>query len=502
MENFDDQIFDFIVVGSGMGGLSAASLLANDGFTVLVLEAAHVPGGCSSSYKRKGYIFESGATTLMGFDENQPLSLLEKKLGISLPKKSIQPSMTVYKDGKKIMRWQDRNQWIEESKKHFGNEREQEKFWNLAFKVSDVVWKVSSVNHFFPPQKIRDYVELFKNDIRDVWVLPYVFRSVKKIATEIGITNHKFIKFLDEQLMISAQAVSEETPFLFGAPALTYTNYTNYYVPGGLLEMVETLAEFIREKGSHLLTKEKVLSIDKYDGFYKVMTSKKREYKTKRVISNIPIWNMEEITHGDISRYFRKEANKYSHAWGAFTMGLVSDDTFKENISLHHQIHLDENERIKELDSDSLFISISDRNDHARAPEGERVLNISAHTKPEFWFSLNGQYDTIKMKVQNKIVELLNDKLPGFSKEHIKLVFSATPITWNRWVYRKKGRVGGIPQSMLRSLVDWSPAETPFEGLYLCGDTVYPGQGIPGVTLSGINVYKRVLRAHNNLVDK
>ncbi len=78
------------------------------------------------------------------------------------------------------------------------------------------------------------------------------------------------------------------------------------------------------------------------------------------------------------------------------------------------------------------------------------------------------------------------------------MVFSSSPVTWQNWVYRKKGRVGGIPQSMLRSLLDWTPAQTPFNGLFLCGDTVFPGQGIPGVTLSGINVYLRVKKTFNN----
>ena len=53
-----------------MGGMSAGAMLANDGYKVLILEAAAVPGGCSSSYYRKGFTFESGATTLIGFDEN------------------------------------------------------------------------------------------------------------------------------------------------------------------------------------------------------------------------------------------------------------------------------------------------------------------------------------------------------------------------------------------------------------------------------------------------
>lgn len=492
------KTFDVIVVGAGMGGMTAASLLANDGYSVLVLEAAHVPGGCSSSYKRKGYIFESGATTLIGFDENQPLRLLEDQLGITLPKEKIEPSMTVHMDDKKIVRWLDREKWISESKKHFGEDSEQDKFWRLAFDISDVVWRVSRKNNFFPPRDFNEVIHLLKNDLRDLWVLPYTLKSVRDAALDIGISNPDFFRFLDEQLMISAQSISNDTPFLFGAPAITYTNYTNYYVKGGLIKMVETLQDFIREKGSELHTKERVLSIERTGTNYQVRTSKGKSYTAKRVISNLPVWNMSEVTTGEISDYFQKESDKYQKAWGAFTLGIVTDDPYPAEMSIHHQVHLNENESIQGLESGSVFVSFSERGDTQRAPVGERVLNVSAHTDPSFWFNLNGEYDTMKKHVQSRIVEILKQKLPGFSKAEVKLVFSASPVTWQNWVYRKKGRVGGIPQSMMRSLIDWTPAKTPFRGLYLCGDTVFPGQGIPGVTLSGYNVYLRVKKTFNN----
>lgn len=489
------ETFDVIVVGAGMGGMTSASLLANDGYSVLVLEAAHVPGGCSSSYKRKGYIFESGATTLIGFDENQPLRRLEEELGIELPKKPIHPSMTVQLDDKKITRWLDREKWISEAQHHFGEENEQETFWNLAYDISDVVWRVSNKNNFFPPQNFKESLQLLKNDVRDVWVLPYVMKSVKEVALENGITNPDFYRFLDEQLLISAQSKSEDTPFLFGAPAITYTNYTNYYVEGGLIKMIEVLQAFIEGKDGQLHTKEKVLSIEKLSSEFLVRTSKNKTYSAKSVVSNLPVWNMAEITTGDISEYFHEESKKYQKAWGAFTLGIVTDDLYPEEMSLHHQIHLDKEESIRGLESGSIFISFSERDDVQRAPAGERVLNVSAHTNPDFWFNLNGDYDATKKHVQDRVVSLLRKKLPGFSKADVKLVFSASPVTWQKWVYRKKGRVGGIPQSMVRSLFDWTPAQTPFNGLLLCGDTVFPGQGIPGVTLSGINVYLRVTRS-------
>ncbi|MDZ7719238.1 MAG: NAD(P)/FAD-dependent oxidoreductase [Balneolaceae bacterium] len=497
MNRTQDQ-FDVIVVGAGMGGLTAASLLANDGYSVLVLEAAHVPGGCSSSYKRKGYIFESGATTLIGFDDNQPLKILENRLGLRLPKKPIDPSMTVYQDDKKITRWYDREKWITESKEHFGEETEQEEFWKLAFKISDIIWKVSGKNNFFPPLNFAEGIQLLKNDIRDLWVLPYAIKSVKETALNVGISNPQFYRFLDEQLMISAQSTSSDTPFLFGAPAITYTNYTNFYVPGGLIKMVEALQEYIEEKGSEIHTMEKVQSIEKSGTDFIVRTSKSKLYRAKSVISNLPVWNMPEITTGKMAEYFRDESAKYQNAWGAFTLGVVTDDPYPEEMSLHHQIHVDKEEPIRGLESGSIFVSLSEREDLERAPSGERVLNVSAHTTPSYWFNLNGDYDARKKHVQDRVVDILKEKLPGFSKADVKLVFSASPVTWQKWVHRKKGRVGGIPQSMLRSLTDWTPAQTPFDGLFLCGDTVFPGQGIPGVTLSGINVYLRIIKTFNN----
>ncbi|WP_069131300.1 phytoene desaturase family protein [Rhodohalobacter halophilus] len=488
--NHTDDIFDFIVIGSGMGGLTAASLLANDGYSVLVLEAALAIGGCSSSYYRKGYIFESGATTLIGFDEHQPLKKLEKTLGISIPKVKLNPSMAIHMNGRKIIRFEDRSDWLKEAIRHFGEEKSQEKFWRTSYRVADTVWKVSEQNTHFPPQGIRDWFRLFKNDPRDVRVLPFAITSVKDFARDCGISNPDFFTFLDEQLLISAQSTSSDTPFLFGAPAITYTNCSNYSVPGGFVIMAETLRDVITKYGGEVKTKEKVLSLSQQDFSFEVKTSKNKTYLARQVISNIPVWNMEEITSGGIAEYFRKESSKYTEAWGAFTMGVVTTDVYPVEMSLHHQIHLEQ--PIDGVDSKSVFVSFSHPDDPERSKDGTRVLNISTHTKTENWFQLNGRYDSVKERVEREVLKLLKDKLPHFNKAEIKLAFSATPVSWENWVYRKKGRVGGIPQSMSRSLLDWTPNQTPFDGLYLCGDTVFPGQGISGVTLSGFHVYYRV----------
>ncbi len=488
-----DGNYDAIIIGSGMGGMSTAALLAKDGYKVLVLEASSALGGCSSSYYRKGFVFESGATTLIGFDEHQPLWKLERETGMRIPREEINPSMTVWLDGEVITRYKDRELWIKEAGRVFGNAQGQRTFWEEALAVTDVVWEVSLKNPFFPPKQLSDWGRLItSNSPKDVWVLPHAIRSVEDVMRAHGVDTPKFRRFVDEQLMITAQAKSEDTPFLFGAAGLTYTNYSNFYVPGGLLEMIHTIRDFIREHGGELHTKEAAEHLSQTEEGFEVYTRKGNTYRAPVVVSNIPVWNMQDITAGDMKNYFQAEANEYNEAWGAITLGIATTDTYPDEMTLHHQLHVPEGETIPFTHSDSVFVSMSAKGDTDRAESGKRTLNVSTHASPELWYALDKEYEHAKETVEEYLLNTLREKLPGFKEAELLFVDTATPITWENWISRKKGRVGGIPQSMARSLLKWTPNQTPFTGLYLAGDTTYPGQGIPGVTLSGINVYWRI----------
>src|SRR5689334_23353672 len=74
-----------IVIGAGVGGLTTASLLAQAGYRVAVLEAQTYVGGSASTFFHKGYRFDSGATVAGGFHANGPHTILGKKLGIEWP---------------------------------------------------------------------------------------------------------------------------------------------------------------------------------------------------------------------------------------------------------------------------------------------------------------------------------------------------------------------------------------------------------------------------------
>lgn len=485
---------DIIIIGGGMGGLTAGALFASDRKSVLLLEASHVVGGCSSSYSRKGHVYESGATTLIGFDAHQPLARLESMTGVRIPRERLDPSMTVHLAGRRIIRHEKRKPWIAEAVRHFGQAQEQERFWNAALDTADAVWELSERNPYFPPSTFRDALSLLRNHPAHALRLRYAFQSVADVMRDHGLTDPLFRRFVDEQLLISAQSTADQVPFLFGAPALCYTNTGNFVVPGGMIRMAETLSEHIESMQGIVKTKHRAVSIEQIEGGFRVTAANGTSFEAPVLVSNIPVWNMPDLLTGDAKRRYEALSKRYDDAWGAVTMGLVTDDPYAADLTLHHQIHVAE--ALPVTGSASVFVSFSPRGDLTRAPEGRRVLAVSTHTPTAPWFEDPTRYEDRKSEVADAILQSLTSSLPGFADATLLQSQSATPVSWEQWVYRKYGRVGGLPQSMGRMLWDWPPMTGILPGLYHCGDTTYPGQGIPGVALSGIHVYLRVKRTH------
>ncbi len=494
-----NEFFDTIIIGSGMGGLSSASLLAKHGKKVLVLEKGTSPGGCSSSFQKAGYIFESGATTLVGWEEGLPMQSLERQLGEKFPKWELALSMMVYMDGKKIQRFGDKDAWIQESIRHFQNPIRQTVFWRFIFFFADSVWSISRRYRYFPFNSILDVVRSLPSfRPKDALAFFFSFISVGAVLRILGLGgDKKFINFLNEQLMITNQCKANEAPFLLASAGLSYPNLVNYYAPGGMIEIPKTLLSFIQKHGGSYKNKSEVMSVRKVsDG----TAEKVWEVKTKHdtfycfdLISNIPIWNLESLFTSKepsiegISKMYEKGI------WGAFTMGIAMEADLAGEECLHHQIHL--SEPIPFGGGDSIFVSISHKDDLVRSKDGIRILSISTHlSDPETWNRKDPDYQIKKRQIEAIVIAALSDTFPWFQKNKIAFQHSATPVTWQTWTGRKFGRVGGIPSSYFSNPFRYLSSLSGIPNFYLTGDTVYPGQGIPAVCIGGINLANRLIR--------
>ncbi|MFN0203462.1 MAG: phytoene desaturase family protein [Bacteroidia bacterium] len=479
---------DVIVIGSGFAGLTTASLCANEGKKVIVLEKNWLPGGCSSSYPRKHYIFESGATTLVGLDENMSLRYLLDTLKIEIPAVQLATPMQVHlADNTIITRYQPINQWIEEAERVFGK-KNQRAFWEHCYQISQAVWKISLQQKAFPPSSFSDLMDMAVS-FRPFQLkyLPFAFQSMKKMLQKFDLLeNERFIQFIDEQLLITAQNTHSEVNALFGATALCYTNYGNYYVNGGLLNLVQPFVDFIQAKGGEVKLREGVEKVITEKANYQVFT-KENCYLAPQVVSAIPINDTLPLfaENTDIQKKYEPKLLKSEQLNGAFTMGAV----FKKRQHfdcLHHQIHLAS--PLPYTDSASIFVSISHPDDRLRCPENEVVINISTHVPhPKKTFIED------KTQVENAIFDAL-EKQGLFQRSDLIFHHSSTPKSWKKWTSRQYGFVGGYPQYLHIKPWQMLDARLDGKGAYLCGDSTYPGQGIPGVCLSGIIAHRKMQR--------
>jgi phytoene dehydrogenase-like protein len=113
IKQFGVKHFDVGIIGSGMGSLTAAALLAKRGLKVHIAEQNYLPGGCTSSYWRKGFIFETGATTIVGLDDSMPLKYVLDQIEISIPMRRLALPMQVHLGDTTINKYENLDEWIE-----------------------------------------------------------------------------------------------------------------------------------------------------------------------------------------------------------------------------------------------------------------------------------------------------------------------------------------------------------------------------------------------------
>lgn len=511
------MLYDYAIIGAGYGGLAAGALLTRAGFSVLVLESHSLPGGCASHYKKDGFSFDVGATTITGFSEGKPLDILarilgkKKQFGRHLYRCPI--GMTIYQEGEIINRFADINLWLREVKAKFTkiDPYNLEKFFRFVDHSEKTAWNILRDNQRLLPSSMDDILDLFQpkkleRNIKGVPLIPGIFDTFHNLIQRFKLNGDgNFVRLLNEILMITSQSEYYDCPWISGVMGMAYPSEV-YYPIGSISRMAEDLVDYIVENGGEVGFKQEVVALGYLHGRYTVSTDPVKaqrsnimqsEFDANGIISNIPIWNTVDISERTISKHLKPYAQKFSSAHGAFTMyfGLKFtdkvNDKFKE---IYHQIHF--SEEIPFVTSGSAFMTVSRYDDKERAPQGWRSVTISTHVDTDDWLNLDDEkYDERKTLVQERILQEVFAALPSFKEAKIDFLQAGTPKSFEFFTKRKNGFVGGIPHKVAPTMYEMTPNKVPNHNFYLVGDTTFPGQGIASVVYSALSVYNKIIEA-------
>jgi C-3',4' desaturase CrtD len=489
-----------VVIGAGIGGLTAAALLAHRGYDVLVVEQALVPGGCASTFKRQGFTFDVGATQVAGLEPGGIHHRIFAELGIDLPAATpCDPACAVILPGETepIRVWRDRAQWQAERQRQFPGS---EPFWQLLQDLFRHSWAFQARDPILPPRNLWDLWQLTKA-LRPATLLtlPHTFSTVGDALRGYGLAGDRRLRtFLDMQLKLYSQVSADETALLYAATALAVAQEPCglSHLQGSMQVLSDRLVAALERDGGKLLLRHTVEQIQVTAGQTTGVTicDQKGDRWTapaNQVIANVTVQNLGQLLGDQVLPGYRRRVDKLPPASGAFVVYLgVDQAAIPVNCPPHLQFLYDYEGPIAE--NNSLFVSVSHAGD-GRAPDGKATIIASSFTDlPQWWGLPLADYHALKQRYATTAIARLSE---FFHLTEATLLYqaAATPRTFQHFTARDQGAVGGIGQRVPTFGPFGFANRTPIRGLWLVGDSTHPGEGTAGVSYSALTVARQIV---------
>lgn len=463
---------DFAVIGGGIGGACSALFLSKHYQTTLYEKEPYL-GGCSSTFKHGKYHYNTGATTFAGYQVGSYLHHLFEQSNIHLETKKLTSALTVLIDGKKIERFSDKKAFLDEINKVFYHPKNKS-FYELIISLQQQFFAIHDY-YYSNASWTKKIASLYSFKTLLKTFYPYLFGDAKSFITHFfGGISPQYFNYLDNQILIVAQAKLHEVNFLTAALALSYQFMENHYVFGGMGAIFEGIEKAL----PHVHKKAMIEKIIPYKNHY-LLHTKTHTFEAKNIVLNASIFEAKHLFDTPtIKRYLQHYQPLDAHI-SAFVCYFTIQH--RKSLSHHYQIILPQT--LPYTISNSLFVSFGDTEDEKMA----HSVTVSVHVNENEW-----QEATIleqKMELEAIIEQILCEHF-GFTSEEICARFSGSAQTFKRYINRSS--LGGIPMRLENLLFKLPSNDSPFKGLYHVGDTTFAAQGWPGVMMGVRNLERLV----------
>ncbi|NLG27761.1 MAG: NAD(P)-binding protein [Chloroflexi bacterium] len=496
--------YDVIIVGAGLGGLTAASLLAKRGLGVLLIDQQDRPGGSCTSFRRDDIVFDVGTAMLYGFGEKgfKPFRFVLNELEEPLDVIAHATLARMTFEGREIVFWPDLDRFLDELGDLYPEERDSLRafYADLWTMYENIVIKneiIAPPSEFSPRQGLRQVLSgplaLFK--------MQSLLNTSVRTLLDRYFSTPGIIHFFDKLCSAYCYCTAAETPAVLAATMYLDNHYGGVYYPAGGAQMLPNALEraFERYGGQTLyrrLVDEIILS-----GRPKRATGVRLADGTciaaDRVVANVTVWNL----YGKLVRPEHIAPERLAWARGlvptfpSMLLYMLVDRAALPAGVLPWEVFI---ERAEAIDSTDLTLYVNSLVDETLAPAGQLAITAIAPNMEPWPAPTDPAYRTQayadhKQQAAEGMLAQIEQHYPGF-RAHIRELIVGTPTTIERYLLKNGGAVGGPKNSMGQHMLKRLHARSEWRNLYICGDSTVMATGAPATVVSGVGAANVILR--------
>lgn len=507
--------FDCIIVGAGLGGLTAGATLSKQGKRVLLLEKHYIPGGCATTFKRKDFIMEVGLHEMDGLYDKDLKQEIFKFLEVDKNINFIKvPELFRYISNKvDFVHPHGNDKTLKSLSKMYPSDR---KGINTFLKLME---GILSELPKYPVEKWKQ--------ILIYPVMPLMFPNIVKGSNvSLGDWLDKNINSEELKLIIQASMLYyHDDPYTmsllyFSAAQSSYINGGGHFIKGGSQKLSNYLSRVIENNGGQVLLGKKVTSIITEKNavvgvkFSDAFNSKLPEttIHAEKIIANVALPLVKKFLPENEKMILAKEIDHLETACSLLSVYIGFRTEIKSLGNKHYSTFVsgDNVNSIKDIknnnqgdweDRNFVFVDYS-QIDSQLAPKGKSFGVICTADYLSDWDSLDDEsYKAKKDEVAKIFFKRLEKLIPGITNE-IEYFEVGTSKTIQRFTMNPEGTPYGYAQTPNQSGNKRPPFQSPIKNLYFAGAWTFPGGGFTGAIISGFLSATMVNKGIKNSISK
>jgi phytoene desaturase len=481
-----------IVIGAGVGGLTAAMKLAHQGWSVELHERLTVPGGRCGRLEADGFRWDLGPTImLMPFIFERTFASVGRKLSDYLTLKRCDPNYRItFRDDTTLTLTSELTRMREELERIEPGSFER----YLRFLAKGQVQHDVSLDRFVG----RHFDSLAQ------FLAPSNLPDIFRVGAHRTLFDHVKRVFADPRLQ---QAMSFQTMYLgvspYEAPSvfslLPYTELAVgiWYPMGGMGEIGRALEKVCREEQVDLRFGSSVKRVVLEGGRAVGVELESGEVRRADVVvcnADYP-WAAKHLIDQNVSSHPELEKRRYTSSGYMLYWGLKR----RYDELLHHNVFFGRDfkgsfgdifDELKVPEDPSFYVNAPAHLDPSMAPEGKDALYVLVpvpHTTEKIDWKVEGP------KVRAKVLARLAERgLPDLEKD-LEVERIITPDDWASQLNLERGSNFGLAQNMFQ-IGPFRPKvwDDRIGNLFYCGASVQPGTGVPTVMISADLMVKAI----------